>query len=129
MQSISKKSFKSRVLSLLIPLYRFYWALKWKSYAKKNKEINLIIGGSSTNYAGWFSTDYYTLDVTKYQHYLKYFSNRKINNVLDEHVLERLTIMQIEEMLKNIKQFAADNINIRIAVPDEYRTDKNYTLR
>ncbi|OJJ23686.1 hypothetical protein BKI52_04865 [marine bacterium AO1-C] len=126
MQSVHKKSFKRQLLSLFIPLYRIYWVFKWKTYAKRNKKVNLIIGGRSTNYPGWFTTDYYTLDVTKHQHYTKYFSSRKIDKILAEHVLEHLTIDQIEAMLENVKQFASENINVRIAVPDGYHADQNY---
>ncbi len=95
-------------------------------YQKKHKEICLIIGAGPTKYSGWFSTDIHTLDVTKDEDFKKYFSKRKINKILAEHVLEHLPIEEIKIMLSNFYSYSADNLNIRIAVPDGYHSNEKY---
>lgn len=120
------KKFKQFIYNNLIPLLRFYKYLQWLMYQKKHKEICLIIGAGPTKYSGWFSTDIHTLDVTKEEDFKKYFSKRKINKILAEHVLEHLTIEEIKIMLGNCYSYSADNLNIRIAVPDGYHSNEKY---
>lgn len=126
MQSVEEKSFKQRVFQVIVPLLRVYKLIAWKIYAAQNKKINLIIGGSGTNYPGWFSTDYYTLDVTNFKHFKRLFSRKKINKILAEHILEHLTVEDINAMINNVKQFASKDLIIRIAVPDGFHADQEY---
>jgi predicted SAM-dependent methyltransferase len=120
------KEFKQFIYRLLIPLIRIYKYLSWKFYLLTCKEVKLIIGAGPTKYKGWFSTDIDTLDVTKESDFEKYFSKKKIKNILAEHVLEHLTGQELEKMLKNFYKYSDDEINIRIAVPDGFHSDENY---
>ncbi|HMN49260.1 MAG TPA: hypothetical protein PKD67_09005 [Ignavibacteriaceae bacterium] len=120
------KEFKQFIYRLLIPLIRIYKYLSWKFYLLTCKEVKLIIGAGPTKYKGWFSTDIVTLDVTKESDFEKYFSKKKIKNILAEHVLEHLTEQELEKMLKNFYKYSDDKINIRIAVPDGFHADEKY---
>jgi len=119
-------NFKQAVYRKLIPLIRIWKYLSWKYYLNTNSSINLVVGAGPSKFKGWFSTDIDTLDVTNESHFKKYFKHKKINKVLAEHVLEHLTDKELELMTKNLYKYSADDINIRIAVPDGYHKEENY---
>ena len=130
------------LIKLIIPIYKIYcdikWNIKWKNYLKTNDKLNLIVGAANTDYQGWFPTDIqindgsqiqinvFDFDITKEEHFISKLNNRKINKVLAEHVLEHLTLEQIEKMLENFSKYAEKDINIRIAVPDGYHNNQEY---
>ncbi len=120
------KKFKSFIYNLLTPIIKMYKYLNWRLYLFTTTEIKLIIGAGPTNYKGWFSTDIVTLDVTKESDFKKYFSKKKINKVLAEHVLEHLNDRELKLMTVNIYQYSNDSVNIRIAVPDGYHSNQKY---
>ena len=118
--------FKQAVYQKLIPLIRFWKYLSWYYYLNTNDSINLIVGAGPFKFKGWFSTDIATLDVTNENHFKKYFKAKKFNKILAEHVLEHLTDEELELMIKHLYRYSADDINIRIAVPDGFHKDENY---
>lgn len=120
------KKFKQFIYYNLIPLLRFYKYVQWLKYQKKYKETCLIIGAGPTKYPGWFSTDISTLDITKESDFEKYFAKRKINKVLAEHVFEHLTLEEIQKVLTNFYKYSNRSVNIRIAVPDGFHSDRKY---
>ncbi|OGU56415.1 MAG: hypothetical protein A2V66_06125 [Ignavibacteria bacterium RBG_13_36_8] len=88
--------------------------------------MKIIIGAGRTKYKGWFNTDKRILNVTDEKHFQRLFGKRKIDFILAEHVLEHLTIDQINMMIKNLEKYSNENLNIRIAVPDGNNSDNNY---
>lgn len=120
------KQFKQFVYKLLIPFIRIYKYLNWQFYLLTADEIYLVIGAGPTKYKGWFSTDIVTLDVTKESDFRKYFSKKKIRKVLAEHILEHLTNSELELIAENLFKCSEENVNIRIAVPDGFHSDKEY---
>ena len=110
--------------------------INWNSWVKKQSKIKIIIGASrriknimwasSTNYEGWFPMEQYFFDLTKHSDFVKMFSQKKISFILAEHVLEHLTNEDIFIMLKHFWEFSADDINIRIAVPDGFHGNNDY---
>jgi predicted SAM-dependent methyltransferase len=98
----------------------------WEEYLKKNKKIKLLVGAGYTEYKDWFTTDVSTLDLTDGKSFKRYFSDRKIDNILAEHVLEHLTDSEMKLMLGNFKKYSNKGVNIRIAVPDGFHADKKY---
>jgi predicted SAM-dependent methyltransferase len=118
--------FKQAVYRKLIPLIRIWKYLSWIYYLNTNDSINLIVGAGPFKFKGWLSTDISTLDVTNENHFKKYFRNKKINKILAEHVLEHLTDEELELMVKHLYKYSADDINIRIAVPDGYHNEQEY---
>jgi predicted SAM-dependent methyltransferase len=119
-------NFKQAVYKKLIPLIRIWKYLSWNYYLITTDSINLIVGAGPFKFKGWFATDIATLDVTNENHFKKYFKSKKINKVLAEHVLEHLTDEELELMVKHLSKYSADDINIRIAVPDGYHKEENY---
>lgn len=117
---------KQKIFKLLIPFIRFKEYLKWRLYLANSKSINIIVGSGPTKYPGWFATDIWTLNLTRREDFQKYFTQKKINKVLAEHVLEHLTNSDLELMAKNFYEFSQDDISIRIAVPDGFHKDKDY---
>jgi|SRR5690606_7479298 len=120
------KKLRKFIYTLLIPVIRLDKRIRWQYYLKNTNKIKLVVGAGQTNFPGWFSTDKTTLDVTKEDHFKKYFKNKKICNVLAEHVLEHLTTDEILMMTKNFYKYSTDDVNIRIAVPDGFHIDSNY---
>lgn len=120
------KEFKQFIYKLLIPFIRVYKYFSWRFYLLTYKEVKLIVGAGSTKHKGWFSTDIVTLDITKESDFEKYFSKKKIKNILAEHVLEHLTEKELEKMLKNFYKYSDDQVTIRIAVPDGFHADEKY---
>jgi predicted SAM-dependent methyltransferase len=120
------REFKQLIYKLLIPFIKIYKFLNWKFYLLTCNDVKLIVGAGPTKYKGWFSTDIVTLDITKESDFEKYFSRKKIKNVLAEHVLEHLTDQELEKMIKNFYKYSDDDINIRIAVPDGFHADEKY---
>ncbi len=118
--------FKQVVYQKLIPLIRIWKYLSWNYYLNTNDSINLIVGAGPFKFKGWFSTDIATLDVTNENHFKKYFKDKKINKILAEHVLEHLTNEDLELLVTHLYKYSADDINIRIAVPDGFHKDENY---
>lgn len=120
------KKFKRSVYYLLVPLIKFVTLIKWRYYLATAAEIKLVVGAGTTNFAGWFNTDIDTLDLTKESDFQKYFSKRKIDKILAEHVLEHLSNEQLDLMLPNLYKYSNANVNIRIAVPDGLHRDTEY---
>lgn len=124
------KKFKQLIYNyFFVPFIKINKQIEWKTYLKNSNSINIIIGAGTTEYNNWFATDIWTLDVTNEEHFIKYFSNKKINKILAEHVLEHLSNNDLELMLKHFYKYSDNNINIRIAVPDGFHKDKNYIER
>jgi len=120
------KSLKQFIYRRLIPFIRIWKKLSWYFYLTTSSDIKIIVGAGPTKYDSWFSTDIATLDVTNENHFKKYFKKKKINKILAEHVLEHLTKNELELMINNFYKYSSEEINIRIAVPDGFHTDKEY---
>jgi len=120
------KKFKQFIYRILIPFIRIWKYWSWYYFLYTHNKINLIVGAGSTKYRGWFSTDIVTLDITNEKHFKKYFSRKKINKILAEHILEHLTSQELNLLISNLYNYSSDEINIRIAVPDGFHSDENY---
>ena len=123
------KKIKQFIYKLLIPFIRIWKYLSWNFYLYTHKEIKIIVGAADTKFPGWFATDIVTLDVTNENQFRKYFKRKKINKILAEHVLEHLSDGELHLMINNFYEFSAEDINIRIAVPDGFHADENYIKR
>lgn len=120
------KRFKKFIYETIVPFLRFTKFLRWHIYLNTSKEINLIVGAGGTKFKGWFDTDIDTLNLIKEEDFAKYFSKRKIDKILAEHVLEHLTDSELELMVANFYKYSSGIINVRIAVPDGFHSDPNY---
>jgi predicted SAM-dependent methyltransferase len=123
------KKFKRVIYLTIVPLLKIVKYIKWRIYLFKADKIKIIVGAGYTKFEGWFDTEIDTLDVTKEKEFQKYFTKKKINKILAEHVLEHLTNTDLDLMLKNFYKYSDEDINIRIAVPDGFHVDKQYIER
>jgi predicted SAM-dependent methyltransferase len=123
------KKIKRKVYLCLVPFIKVFKYLSWQFYLKSTKEIKINVGAGGTKYENWFSTDIDTLDVTNEKDFKKYFSKKKIKNILAEHVLEHLSDDNLNLMVLNFLKYSDDNINIRIAVPDGFHSNIDYVNR
>lgn len=120
------KKIKQFIYHLLVPILRLIKYIRWKNYLKTSPKIQLVVGAGGTSFPGWFDTDIDTLDITNEMDFEKYFSIKKIDKILAEHVLEHLTNNELELMVKNFYKYSTNEINIRIAVPDGFHKDDSY---
>jgi predicted SAM-dependent methyltransferase len=123
------KKIRRKIYLFLVPFIRVFKFLSWQFYLRSAKEIKINVGAGGTKYKNWFNTDIDTLDVTNEKDFKKYFSKKKIKNILAEHVLEHLTGNDLNLMIMNFLKYSDDNIVIRIAVPDGFHSDINYISR
>lgn len=108
-----------------------------RSIAKQKKElkqrlisarpINLIIGSGGMKREGWLSTDKDTLDITFPLSWEEYFHPGSIDRILAEHVFEHLTEPECRTAMKACNRFLKTDGLLRIAVPDGYRNDPEYS--
>lgn len=88
--------------------------------------MKVVIGAGKTDYQGWVSTDFDTLDATNAQDWARVLKGQKANRILAEHVFEHLTEKQTQQALLQIKANLADDGLFRLAVPDGFHPDKDY---
>ncbi len=90
--------------------------LKYK--IQKNRPIKIVAGAGHTKFDGWLNTDVHELDITKKDDFDFIFGNKKIKNILLEHVIEHLEYDDFLEFLSIVKQYLTNDGVIRVAVPD-----------
>ncbi len=120
------KTFRKFLYNLYKIVHKQYALILWKRWTKKEKKLKINIGASETKFEGWFQTEQYFLDVSKRSDFVKMFSDRKINFILAEHVLEHISNNDLAIMLKHFLEFTDDDINIRVAVPDGFHSNPGY---
>ncbi len=93
-----------------------------------NREANLqvIIGAGGTSHDGWVSTDLPQFNVIKEKDWEYYFTTNKPIRLLAEHVLEHLTVEQVERSLYTAYHYLKHEGVFRIAVPDAFHKNDEY---
>ncbi|MDP4267528.1 MAG: hypothetical protein Q8880_08850, partial [Bacteroidota bacterium] len=121
----------------LINKLRFYrWKVKGKLSLKKKihslektEKLKVILGNGGTKFKGWIETDLPHMNILNRKDWEYLFDIRKPDNLLAEHVLEHLTIEEVEIVLQNVFKYLKNNGIFRIAVPDSYNPDLSYIER
>ncbi len=103
-----------------------YSVNKLKNLIENTDPIKIIIGSGSIEQAGWISTEIYLLDVTREKDWEMYFSKRKIDAIVSEHVWEHLTEDAAYIATNLCFKYLKKGGYIRIAVPDGFHPDKDY---
>jgi predicted SAM-dependent methyltransferase len=99
---------------------------KIKKYLLKKRihgssPVKLVAGAGPTRFDGWIATEISEFDITKESDYAYLFgTEKKIDNILIEHVVEHLEQDQFIQFLSIAKKYLAPHGVIRIAVPDAY---------
>lgn len=117
---------KEFLLKIYLTIYSIYGFIKLKLYTCFHSNIKIIVGAGKTKLKGWCSTQQIYLNIENKLHYEKYFSRKKIDYLLLEHVLEHIEPQKLEEIIQNFYEYTTQNCNIRIAVPDGFHNDANY---
>jgi predicted SAM-dependent methyltransferase len=84
------------------------------------RKIKLVIGAGGNYFDGWISTDNDILDITNPLSWGKKFKNKKIDNILAEHVFEHLNFRDVKKALFYIYDSLKVDGILRFAVPDGY---------
>lgn len=92
----------------------------------QDDSLRIVLGSSGKGDSGWILTDIHNLNVTKNWHFWFVLGNKKMHNVLAEHVWEHLTWEQGVIGLKHVRQFLKEEGVIRIAVPDGFFPSEIY---
>jgi len=90
------------------------------------KNLQIIVGASSTQQAGWLSTDYPLLDLTDARTFNRLFRRGSVSNFLAEHVWEHLTLEDGAKAVNNCFAYQKQGGLLRIAVPDGFHPDPDY---
>ncbi|MBX3103245.1 MAG: methyltransferase domain-containing protein [Bacteroidetes bacterium] len=88
--------------------------------------LNIIIGAMNSQYPGWVSTNWNELDMTKGHQWKRYFSEKKCDKIMLEHVLEHISEEDIARFLAAAYASLKSGGTLRIAVPDGYNPDERY---
>ena len=120
------KYLKKPIKLIYLYILRVRDNIRFHYYLKKHSNLNIIIGSSSTEYKGWFSSEKYFLDICQENDFQRILKGRKINKILAEHVLEHLTEEELLKALNNFYHYSSENVNIRIAVPDGNHPNTDY---
>jgi predicted SAM-dependent methyltransferase len=87
---------------------------------------NIIIGAGGIEYPGWVSTTKEQLDITKRDHFLRYWKENSRTAFLAEHVWEHLEPLDAARANSLCFAFLRPNGRLRIAVPDGLHPDPAY---
>lgn len=100
--------------------------LKQISSTKPDQPLCIMIGSGGADYPGWIKTDLPHFDITLKRDWEYFFSTRKIDHLLAEHVLEHLHVKQVRAVLEFAFLFLKPGGTFRIAVPDGLNPDPVY---
>ncbi len=90
--------------------------LKYK--INKASPIKVVAGAGDTKFDNWIAADIGELDITKEGDFNFMFEDKKIKNILLEHVIEHLEYDDFLKFLSIAKQYLTNDGVIRVAVPD-----------
>lgn len=88
--------------------------------------LNLVVGSGSQKYDGWISTDLAELNIVEDASWSWRFAPNSLERVLAEHVLEHLTLLQLQDALWNIYKYLKPGGRFRLAVPDAFHPSGYY---
>jgi predicted SAM-dependent methyltransferase len=94
--------------------------------AVKRTPLKIIVGASGVNQPGWTATDASYLDLLSKRDWDDFFSDRKIDAILAEHVWEHLSLEDGRNAARNCFRFIKPGGYLRIAVPDGNHPDPRY---
>ena len=120
-------------MNLITKLRRYRWYLlgRYKirraiREAAKNNNVRVVLGASYVPVEGWICTDIPHFNVCKEEDWKYLFEDIKCDRLLSEHVFEHLTPEQVDTALKFAYQYLKPGGVLRIAMPDEWHSDKKY---
>lgn len=91
-----------------------------------NAKLKLIVGAGSRTLDGWLATDIEQLNITKESSWDRLSAPGSIDRILAEHVLEHLSLPELQCALRNIYKYLRPGSLFRLAVPDAFHPSKYY---
>ncbi len=89
-------------------------------------QVRIVVGAGSFIQPGWLSTNRDLLDILAEDDWRYYFSIRKVDAILAEHVWEHLTEEQGRQAAELCYKYLRPGGHARIAVPDGNHPDPEY---
>ena len=108
---------------------RFFSSEKKKfkvALSKIKGDVKLIVGAGMTEYNEWISSEKHQLNVLSEKDWVYFFGNRKLTNILAEHVWEHLSLTDAAMANALCYKYLSSGGRLRLAVPDGFFPDKNY---
>ncbi|MEM9351424.1 MAG: methyltransferase domain-containing protein [Planctomycetota bacterium] len=97
-----------------------------QTYVRQAPELKIVIGAGNLHDKSWCPTEVDYLNLLERDQWLGYFSERKIDCILAEHVWEHLTQEQGAAAARNCFEFLKPGGYLRVAVPDGNHPDPQY---
>ncbi|MDF2457187.1 MAG: hypothetical protein K0R51_3180 [Cytophagaceae bacterium] len=89
-------------------------------------ELKLVVGSSRIAEPGWLPTEWHFLNLLNESHWLTFFKENSIDNILAEHVWEHLKPEEGKLAARICFRFLKKGGRLRIAVPDGFHPDPAY---
>lgn len=108
---------------------------KWRTTESRSRlklnisrieNLQILIGAGGTSFPGWVTTDLQQFNISRETDWKYYFKKNKPLKLLAEHVLEHLTLEQVELALTFSFKYLRKGGVFRIAVPDAYHNNETY---
>ena len=103
-----------------------YVKVRTSFFQQVRLKFNIGSAGVNKNFE-WYPTDKKSLDITKENDWQKVFSSLRLDNIVAEHFWEHLNQSETELANANCFKYLKKGGILRIAVPDAYNPNKDYT--
>ena len=103
-----------------------YVKVRTSFFQQVRLKFNIGSAGVNKNFE-WYPTDKKSLDITKENDWQKVLSSLRLDNIVAEHVWEHLNQSETELANANCFNYLKKGGILRIAVPDAYNPNKDYT--
>ncbi|KKR46623.1 MAG: hypothetical protein UT90_C0013G0007 [Parcubacteria group bacterium GW2011_GWA1_40_21] len=103
-----------------------YVKVRTSFFQQVRLKFNIGSAGVNKNFE-WYPTDKKSLDITKENDWQKVLSSLRLDNIVAEHVWEHLNQSETELANANCFKYLKKGGILRIAVPDAYNPNKDYT--
>ena len=103
-----------------------YVKVRTSFFQQVRLKFNIGSAGVNKNFE-WYPTDKKSLDITKENDWQKVLSSLRLDNIVAEHFWEHLNQSETELANANCFKYLKKGGILRIAVPDAYNPNKDYT--
>lgn len=91
-----------------------------------NGDVRVIIGSGGQSMEGWLATDIDQLNIVDETSWNRLFNLGSIDRMLAEHVLEHLTLRELNSALRHAYKYLKPGGILRVAVPDAFHPSRYY---
>lgn len=109
--------------------YRRLLVGPYRLRGRRKGPMRIVVGSSGQFSSGWIPTDMDYLDITRPEHWGRFFNSDKLDAILAEHVWEHLTPVDAVSGTELCYKFLKPGGYLRLAVPDGLHPDPGYIDR